>query len=76
VENALNIAPYFPNGRVLIAVHGGHGVIGPIAANLPDVMATLLDFLRTGNTANLPARVTLPIPKFAAPNFPPPEKTK
>jgi pimeloyl-ACP methyl ester carboxylesterase len=72
VENALNIAPYFPNGRLMIATHGGHGVIEPIAENLPDVFETLLEFLRTGSTANLPGRVTLPAPKFAAPDFPPP----
>jgi len=39
---------------------------------LPDVFETLLDFLRTGSTANLPARVTLPVPKFDEPDFPPP----
>ncbi|HYW71789.1 MAG TPA: alpha/beta hydrolase [Pyrinomonadaceae bacterium] len=72
VENALNIAPYFPNGRLMIATNGGHGVIEPIAAYLPDVFETLLDFLRTGSTANLPARVTLPAPKFDEPDFPPP----
>jgi pimeloyl-ACP methyl ester carboxylesterase len=72
VENTLNIAPYFPNGRVLIAEHGGHGVIGPIAQSLPDVMTKLVEFLETGATTNLPARVKLPVPKFAAPDFPPP----
>ena len=72
VENALNIAPYFPNGRLMIATHGGHGVIEPIAENLPNVFETLLEFLRTGSTINLPARVTLPAPKFIAPDFPPP----
>jgi pimeloyl-ACP methyl ester carboxylesterase len=72
VENVLNVAPYFPNGRVVIATHGGHGVIGPIAEHLPEVMATLLEFLQAGSTANLPARVTLPAPKFTVPDFPPP----
>lgn len=72
VENALNMAPFFPNGRVLIAVNGGHGVLGPIARNHPAVMAALLEFLQTGNTVNLPARVTLPVPKFDVPDFPPP----
>jgi pimeloyl-ACP methyl ester carboxylesterase len=72
VENLLNVSPYFPNGRVLIATHGGHGVLNPIAEHLPDVMELLLEFLRTGSTAKLPARVTLPLPKFAVPDFPPP----
>jgi pimeloyl-ACP methyl ester carboxylesterase len=74
IENTLNVAPFFPNGRVLIAEHGGHGVLGPIADHLPDVMAVLFEFLRTGSTAKVPARVTLPVPKFAVPDFPPPAK--
>jgi pimeloyl-ACP methyl ester carboxylesterase len=77
VENTLNVAPFFPNGRVLIAAHGGHGVLNPIAEHLPDVMSVLLEFLRTGNSANVPSRVTLPVPKFTVPDFPPPaEKQK
>lgn len=72
VENTLNVAPFFPNARVLIAEHGGHGVLDPIAENLPDVMSVLLEFLRTGNIAKVPARVTLPVPKFPVPDFPPP----
>jgi pimeloyl-ACP methyl ester carboxylesterase len=72
LENALNIAPYFPNGRVLITEHGEHGVLESLAADLPDVMAALLEFLQTGSTANLPVRVTLPIQRFLAPDFPPP----
>ena len=72
VENTLNVAPYFLNGRVLIAEHGGHGVLDPIADHLPEVMTVLLEFLKTGDNANVPARVTLPAPKFAAPDFPPP----
>ena len=72
VENALNVAPFFPNGRVLITMRGEHGVLESLAADLPDVMATLLEFLQTGGTANLPARVSLPAPRFPAPDFPPP----
>jgi pimeloyl-ACP methyl ester carboxylesterase len=74
VENVLQVAPYFPNGRVMIAVHGGHGVVGPIALHLPDVFAALQEFLQTGGIAKLPARVTLPAPKFTVPDFPPPPR--
>jgi pimeloyl-ACP methyl ester carboxylesterase len=68
VENTLHIAPYFPNGRVVIAEHGGHGVLDPIAAHHPEVMGKFLEFLRTGSTAGLPSKVVLPVPKFAAPD--------
>jgi pimeloyl-ACP methyl ester carboxylesterase len=74
IENTLNVAPYFLKGRVLIAEHGGHGVLEPISQHLPQVMEALLEFLRTGNTANLPARVQLPVPKFGVPDFPPPNQ--
>jgi hypothetical protein len=40
------------------------------------VFETLLEFLKTGSTANLPARVTLPAPKFNAPDFPVPAKAR
>ncbi len=72
MENALNVAPYFPNGRVLITVHGEHGVLESLATDLPEVMAMLLEFLQTGGTANLPARAPRPAPRFLAPDFPPP----
>jgi len=72
VENLLQVAPYFPNGRILIAAHGSHGVLEPMAERLPEVFAVLMEFVQTGSTAKLPALVTLPAPKFAVPDFPPP----
>jgi hypothetical protein len=72
VENVLHVAPYFPNGRILIAAHGEHGVLEPIAEHSSEEFAALLEFVQTGSTAKLPARVTLPAPKFAVPDFPPP----
>lgn len=74
VENTLIIAPYYPNGRVLLVEHGGHGVLGPIAQQFPAVNGKLLEFLETGNTEKLPMRLTLPVPRFAVPDFPPPSK--
>ena len=72
VENVLHVAPYFPNGRMLIATHGGHGVLEPIAEHSPDVFAALLEFVQTGSAEKLPARLTLPALKFTLPDFPPP----
>jgi pimeloyl-ACP methyl ester carboxylesterase len=71
VENTLDIVKSFPNGRVIIAEHGGHGVLEPIAQRFPKVWEDMLEFLRTGKMPNLPERVTLPIPGFAVPGFPP-----
>ena len=69
IENILHVSPYFPNSRVLIAVHGGHGVLEPIAEQLPDVFAALLEFVQTGSTAKLPARATLAPPKYTPPKL-------
>jgi pimeloyl-ACP methyl ester carboxylesterase len=72
VENVFQVAPYFLSGRALIVAHGGHWVLEPIAEHLPEVFAVLLEFVQTGSTAKLPARVALPAPKFTVPDFPPP----
>lgn len=73
VENTLEIAPYFRNGHVLIAERGGHGVIDPIARQLPDTWAAIVEFLRSGDRSGLPSRVRLqPAYTFDPPDFPPP----
>ena len=72
VENTLKIIKSFPNGRVIIAERGGHGVLEPLSRQSPKVWADMMDFLRTGTLPNLPERVTLPGPKFVVPNFPAP----
>jgi len=71
IEDTFYTAPFFLNSRVLIAEHGGHGVLGPIAQHQPEVMAALLEFLRTGKMDDIPGRVTLPKPDFGVPDFPP-----
>jgi pimeloyl-ACP methyl ester carboxylesterase len=69
MENTLEIIRSFPNGRVILVERGGHGVLEPIAGRFPKVWDEVLDFLRTGAMPNLPGRVTLPVPKFAVPDF-------
>jgi pimeloyl-ACP methyl ester carboxylesterase len=73
VENTLQVAPYFPNAHVLLVERGGHGAMNQVARQFPDTMQALLAFLKTGSTANLPTRVSLPLPKFSVPTFPAPE---
>jgi len=71
VENALALAPYFPNSRVLIVHRGGHisGMV-PISVYHPLVMRQLQAFLETGKTDGMPVEVTMPARKFALPDFP------
>ena len=73
IENLYEIAPYFPNGRCLIAERGGHGVLDPIERQRPEVWETLDRFLRTGETDGIPARVRLEGRRFNPPRFDPDE---
>jgi pimeloyl-ACP methyl ester carboxylesterase len=74
IENTFQVAPYFPNSHVLIVERGGHGAMNQLTQSLPEVAAALLEFLKTGATATLPTRVTLPPQRFNAPNFSPPDE--
>ncbi len=71
IENTFEIAPFFPNSRVLIAEQGGHGVIEPIARQHPEAWKALELFLLTGDSSKVPARVRLqPSRGFTPPRFP------
>lgn len=71
IENTYEIAPFFPNSRVLIAEQGGHGVIEPIAQQKPEIWKTMEHFLITGDSSRIPARVKLqPSRGFTPPRFP------
>ena len=74
VENALEIAPYFRNGRVVIVERGGHGALSQVAQSQPKTMDALIEFLRSGKVDGLPTRIAVPAPNFPAPNFPPPKQ--
>ena len=74
IENTLQIAPFFPKGHVLIVERGGHSAMSQVTQNLPKVADALYEFLKTGNSSKLPARIAVPAPKFSVPNFPPPGK--
>ena len=72
IENILSVAPYFRNGRVMIVEHGRHAALKRIMEDAPEIVTLLMKFLRTGNADSLPTRITLPVPKFPVPDFPPP----
>jgi pimeloyl-ACP methyl ester carboxylesterase len=74
IENTLGVAPYFPNGHVLIVEHGKHSALKRIVEDAPEIVTALMEFVRTGRTSSLPTRMTLPVPKFELPKFPPPTK--
>ncbi|HWU78442.1 MAG TPA: alpha/beta fold hydrolase [Caulobacter sp.] len=72
IENTLGLLPYFPNGRAILVHRAGHD--GTFYQLREDAAAkqAVLDFLRTGATANLPTQAALSTPKFDLPAFPPP----
>lgn len=72
VENVLQIAPYFRKGHVVLVERGGHGALNQVFQMLPETREALFRFLKDGRTADVPTRVAVPAPKFAAPGFPAP----
>jgi pimeloyl-ACP methyl ester carboxylesterase len=75
IENTFEIAQYFPNSRIIIADRGGHGVLEPIADQLPKVWAEIEEFVRNGDLQDIPVNVTLkPSHRFEPPTFKLPSK--
>ena len=69
VENTLNMLPYFPNSRAILVHRGTHGARTAVFDQQPDILALVLDFLRSGDFRSVPARISLPTPKFQKPSF-------
>lgn len=70
IENTFEITPYFPNSRTIIAERGGHGVLEPIAEQLPKVWAEIAEFIRNGDLNDIPVNVILnPSQRFEPPTL-------
>jgi fermentation-respiration switch protein FrsA (DUF1100 family) len=72
IENTLGLLPYFRNGHAILVHRGAHNGAMYQLRNEPAAKQAVYDFLRTGATASLPVEVTLPLPTFEVPGFPPP----
>lgn len=72
IDNTLGLLPYFPNGHAILVHRGGHDGAFYLLRNEPATKQAILDFLKTGQMEGLPTEVTLPLPKFELPDFPPP----
>lgn len=73
-ENLLHVQPYFTNSRTVLVHQGQHSAYARVRETLPEATTAIMAFVRDGATANLPVEVTVPAPKFAAPDFPAPAK--
>lgn len=74
IENNLGLLLYFHNGHAILVHRGAHNGAMYQLRNEPAAKQAVYAFLRTGATADLPVEVTLPLPAFVVPGFPPPEK--
>jgi len=76
IENTLNMLPYFPNGRAILVHRGTHGARSLLSVHRPEVLAAVIEFLKSGDTQGLPAATSFPAPTFQRPSFPPPAPPK
>ncbi|HJR72408.1 MAG TPA: alpha/beta fold hydrolase [Luteimonas sp.] len=72
VDNMFGALPYFPNSRAIVVHRGGHHTRARAFAQQPELLAEVIDFLKTGDLDGLPVEVSLPAPAFQRPAFPPP----
>lgn len=72
IDNTLGLLPYFRNGHAILVHRGGHDGTMYQLRNDDAAKRAVYDFLETGATKGLPVEVTLPLPKFAVPDFAPP----
>jgi pimeloyl-ACP methyl ester carboxylesterase len=72
IENMLTQLAYFPNGHGIVVHRGGHDGTFYQLRDEPATKEAVYAFLRTGDLKGLPSEVTLPVPTFKAPGFPPP----
>jgi pimeloyl-ACP methyl ester carboxylesterase len=62
IENTQSIMPYFRTSWAILVHRGTHGARSDLERDRPDVMQTILEFLKTGHTGHLPKEVELPAP--------------
>lgn len=72
IDNTLGLLPYFRNGHAILVHRGGHDGAMYQLRNDDSAKQAVFDFLKTGATKELPTSVTLPLPTFPMPGFPPP----
>jgi len=76
IENTLGLLPYFPNGHAILVHRAGHDGAFYQLRESAAAKEAVHDFLRTGETGALPTDVSLTVPKFEVPSFPPPGRAR
>lgn len=70
VENAIELAPYFKKGRLIIVHGGSHPALDDAMDASQDFARAILAFARTGDTTALPPDVQLPPVEWVVPPRP------
>jgi hypothetical protein len=73
MENLLQVVPYYVASRTLIVEHGTHFAYSEVRRQRPQVTAAIMEFVRSGATANLPVHVSIDPPELSVPAFSPPK---
>ncbi|MDC0675809.1 alpha/beta hydrolase [Nannocystis radixulma] len=76
IDNSLGLLPYFRNGHLIQVHRGGHDGAFYQLRTEPAAKQAVYEFLKTGSREGLPTEVVLPVPRFAAPDFPPPRTAR
>jgi pimeloyl-ACP methyl ester carboxylesterase len=67
IENTYEIAPYFPNVRVLTVHRSPHRFLTYSFKDNPAAMDSYIEFLRSGDLSSVPARIEVAAAPFALP---------
>lgn len=67
LENALELAPHFRNGKLIVIERGTHGALGEAMDEFPEFREALFRFVATGSTDALPDGLELPEPDWVTP---------
>ncbi len=60
LENALELAPHFENGKMVLVKRGSHGALGEAIEEIDGFKEALASFIATGDMSAIPETVELP----------------
>jgi len=73
LENALELAPFFKNGKLVVVKGGTHGALREAMAESESFREALRKFVESGDLSDLPAEVKMPAIEWEVPQEAKPE---
>ncbi len=68
-ENALELAPFFKNGKLVTVIRGSHGAIGEAFRADEEFKSAVMQFAESGEMSLLPDSIELPAAKWVVPKL-------